>query len=142
MRFCRWGSFGLRCWCGGRIVCWCCSVFLGVRLSSVFGYGLGIRLAFGFDLVQRAGLNFGQMSVGGLSGRGTDGGFVPIVFRHVITDIDFGFGGDEAFVSLRINEGEGDLGHAGGLAVAGAGEDHIFHADAAQALGRLFAQHP
>ena len=47
-----------------------------------------------------------------------------------------------AVVDLGIDQGERDLGHSGGLAVAGAGEDDVLHADAAQALGGLLAQHP
>ena len=35
-----------------------------------------------------------------------------------------------------------DLGHAGGLALARAGKDHVGHVRAAQALGALLAQHP
>ena len=35
-----------------------------------------------------------------------------------------------------------DLGHAERLAVARAGEDHVFHAGAAQALGALLAEDP
>ena len=42
----------------------------------------------------------------------------------------------------RIHQGHGDVRHAERLAVAGAGENHVFHAGAAQAFGRLFAQHP
>ena len=37
---------------------------------------------------------------------------------------------------------QGDLGHAERLAVAGAGEDDVFHAGAAQALGALLAEDP
>ena len=47
-----------------------------------------------------------------------------------------------AVVDFGIDQGERNLGHAGGLAVARAGEDDVFHADAAQGLGRLLAQHP
>ena len=47
-----------------------------------------------------------------------------------------------AVVELGIDQGERDLGHSGGLAVACAGEDDVLHADAAQALGGLLAQHP
>src|SRR5208283_2643280 len=34
------------------------------------------------------------------------------------------------------------FGHAGGLAVAGTGENYVFHARTAQSLGGLLAQHP
>ena len=42
----------------------------------------------------------------------------------------------------RVRHGQGDLRHAQRLALAGAGEDDVFHAGAAQALGALFAQDP
>ena len=45
-------------------------------------------------------------------------------------------------VNFGIHQGHGHVGHAERLAVAGAGENHVFHAGAAQALGRLFAEHP
>ena len=51
-------------------------------------------------------------------------------------------GQGSAVVELGIDQGERDLGHSGGLAVARAGEDDVLHADAAQALGGLLAQHP
>ena len=47
-----------------------------------------------------------------------------------------------AVVDLGVDEGERDLGHAGGLAVAGAGEDDVFHLDAAEGFGGLFAEDP
>ncbi len=47
-----------------------------------------------------------------------------------------------AVVDLGVDKGERDLGHAGGFAVAGAGEDDVFHLEAAQALGGLLAEHP
>ena len=45
-------------------------------------------------------------------------------------------------VHLRVHQGHGDVGHAQRLAVARAGEDHVFHAGAAQGSGGLFAEHP
>ena len=47
-----------------------------------------------------------------------------------------------AVVDLGINEGERDLGHAGGLAVAGAGKDDVFHLDTAEAFCALLAEDP
>jgi hypothetical protein len=47
-----------------------------------------------------------------------------------------------AVVGFRVDQGERHFGHTCRFAVAGAGEDHIFHACAAQGLGRLLAQHP
>ena len=41
-----------------------------------------------------------------------------------------------------IEKGEGDAGHAHGLAVAGAGKDDIFHAGSAEAFGGLFTEDP
>jgi len=51
-------------------------------------------------------------------------------------------GQDCVVVDLGIDQGERDFGHSGGLALAGAGEDDVLHADAAQTLGGLLAQHP
>ena len=47
-----------------------------------------------------------------------------------------------AVVDLWVDEGERDLGHAGGLALTGAGEDDVFHLDAAEGLGGLLAEDP
>jgi len=43
---------------------------------------------------------------------------------------------------LGIDEGHSDLCHAERLAIPRPGKDHVLHASAAQALGRLFAEHP
>ena len=48
----------------------------------------------------------------------------------------------EPVVFLRVNQRQRHFGHPGRLAVASAGEDHVFHARAAQGLGRLLAEHP
>ena len=45
-------------------------------------------------------------------------------------------------VHIGVDERQRHFGHARGLAVARAGEDDVFHARAAQRLGRLLAQHP
>ena len=50
--------------------------------------------------------------------------------------------GVRAVVHLRVDQRERDFRHAGRFAVARAGEDDVFHLDAAQALGGLLAQHP
>ncbi len=58
-------------------------------------------------------------------------------------DDDLGFAVEAgSVVDLGVDEGEGDLGHAGRLAVAGAGEDDVFHLDAAEGLGGLLAENP
>ena len=46
------------------------------------------------------------------------------------------------FVSGGIDQRHGHDGHAGGFAVARSGEDHVFHAGAAQTFRRLLAEHP
>ena len=46
------------------------------------------------------------------------------------------------FVSGGIDQRHGDDGHASGLSVARSGEDHVFHAGAAQTFRRLLAEHP
>ena len=45
-------------------------------------------------------------------------------------------------VEHGIDQRHGDGGQAQGLAVARAGEDDVLHAGAAEAFGRLFAEHP
>ena len=52
------------------------------------------------------------------------------------------FVGDVLAVNLRVHQGHGDVGHAKRLAIAGAREDHVFHASAAQAFGGLLTQYP
>ena len=51
-------------------------------------------------------------------------------------------GRQTSVVDFGVDEGERDFGHAGGLAVAGAGEDDVFHLDAAEAFGGLLAEDP
>ena len=48
----------------------------------------------------------------------------------------------ELGVNRRIHHRHGHRCHADGLAVASAGEDHVFHPGAAEALGGLFAENP
>jgi hypothetical protein len=45
-------------------------------------------------------------------------------------------------VEHGIDQGHGNGRQPKGLAVARAGEDYVFHAGAAEALRRLFAEHP
>ena len=45
-------------------------------------------------------------------------------------------------VDLRVYQRHGHVGHAQRFTIAGAREDHVFHAGAAKGLRRLFAQHP
>ena len=45
-------------------------------------------------------------------------------------------------MGIGIDQRHGDIGHAERFAVASSCEDHVFHARAAQALGRLLAEHP
>ena len=80
------------------------------------------------------------LSIGG--GLGAHGGFVPVLFRDLVHHFDLGPGDVYPPVHVGIDERQRHLGHAGGQAVARAGEDDVFHARAAQRLGRLLAQHP
>ena len=80
-------------------------------------------------------------SLGFRNRHGADGGFVPVI--EVVLNFDLWFAGGWAIVGhFRVDQRERHLGHAGWLAIPRADKDHIFHARAAQALGRLFAQHP
>ena len=49
---------------------------------------------------------------------------------------------DVGLAGFRVHQGQGDVGHPDRLAVPRAGEDHVLHAGAAEALGGLLAQHP
>ncbi len=103
-----------------------------------------------FDFFGFTGLSVfdGLLRLGG--GAGSDRGFIPIVshgrlrgFGHIILDVDLGRGiGVGAAADCRIDQRERDFGHTGGLAIARPGKDDIFHARAAQGLGRLLAEHP
>ena len=107
--------------------------------SVAVGDDLG-TLGFAFD--DGAGLGFGD----GLFGLGgvllAEAGLVPVGGDGFVDD-DLGLAVEAgAVVDLGVDEGERDLGHAGGLAVAGAGEDDVFHLDAAEGLGGLLAENP
>ena len=78
------------------------------------------------------------LDIGGASG--TQRRLVPIVLGHLVLDVDLGLG--DVAVDFGIDQGERHLGHAGGLALARAGEDDVLHVDAAQQSRRLLAQHP
>ena len=45
-------------------------------------------------------------------------------------------------VNIGVHQSHGHVGHAEGLALAGARENHVLHAGAAQALGGLFSEDP
>ena len=80
-------------------------------------------------------------------GAGANGGFIPIVgevvFRKVVLNVDFSRRvGVGTVVGFGIDQRQRHFRHAGRLAVACPGEDHVFHARTAQCLGRLLAQHP
>ena len=112
--------------------------------AGVDAFGCRGLRGWGFALKGYAGLGFGYGVFGFLGGFGADSIFVPVAD-------DAGGAGDwvggvvvggAAVVDLGVDEGERDLGHTGGLAVAGAGEDDVFHLDAAQGLGGLLTEHP
>ena len=57
-----------------------------------------------------------------------------------ILNVDFGL--SDIAVDFGVDQRQRNLGHAGRLAIARAGEDDVLHVDAAQQSRRLFAQHP
>ena len=68
--------------------------------------------------------------------------FIPVRIELIFDD-NFGFGEQGAAgIRFGIDQGDGNLGHAERLALAGSGEDDVFHLAAAQALGALLAQNP
>ena len=74
---------------------------------------------------------------------GGDGDGSCVRMRGVAVSPGYGGGGFVRFlVEHGIDQRHGDGGHAEGFAVAGAGEDDVLHAGAAEAFGRLFAEHP
>ena len=111
-----------------------------VRLQSRLRNDLR-PLGFAFD--DGAGLGFGD---------GLFGLFGAFCWRRVVSsqsvgsrfvDDDLGLVAEAgAVVDLGIDQGERDLGHAGRLAVAGAGEDDVFHLDAAQGSWRTARRAP
>ena len=111
------------------------SVFFGLALSVSY---VCARLCLDHSL-------FGLF--GGL---GAQRSFIPVAVcrslarNSLAIDHDLGLALRErlAVVHLRIDQRQRHLRHAGRLAVARAGEDDVLHLDAAQALGRLLAEHP
>ncbi len=101
-----------------------------------------------FDFFGLAGLGVFDGLFGGLRRRGRGWRLRPSRRRcwlrgKIVLDVDFGGRvGVGAVVGFGVDQGQRHFGHAGGLAVARAGEDDVFHAGAAQGLGRLLAQHP
>ena len=78
-----------------------------------------------------------------------DFGFIPVFIavnsrrRKVVLNLDFG--GRVRIrpaINFRIDQSQGHFRHPGRVAVARAGENHVFHARAAQRLGRLLTEHP
>src|SRR5260221_12506461 len=114
----------------------------------VVGESYGEDVDFGardFNLLGLAWLRVLDGVLSCLGGAGADGGLVPVVrdvgLWQFVLDIDFCRRvGIAAAVGLRVDQRQRDFGHAGGLAVAGAGENDVFHARAAQRLGRLLAE--
>ena len=103
---------------------------------------LALLAAGGF--VGSAGLGFGDGFFGFFCGLAAGGGFVPVAGDFLdVTSVD-----DElravagVVVDFRVDQRQRDFGHARRLALAGAGEDDVFHLDAAQSLSGLLAQHP
>ena len=91
--------------------------FGGFRSQFVRGRGNG------FGLVGLPGLRLGRGVFGFLSALGAQGTLIPITGK---------FGGGGRFgglwlVDRRIDEGERNLSHAGGTALAGTGKDDVFH---------------
>src|ERR1700761_8701235 len=98
--------------------------------------------AFGLAFDDGAGLGFGDSFLGFLGALLAESGLVPIG-RNVFVDDDFRVVLEAgAIVDFRVDEGQRDLGHARGFAVAGAGKDDVLHLDTAEAFGGLFAQNP
>ena len=125
-----------------------CSAGLGI-FDGIFGGFRGAGADGGFvpvigDVgVVRVKIPTLRQAQGRLSRRRREKWGTRCVFsaRHVILNFDFG-GRVGVAVGFRVDQGQRDFGHAGGLAVAGAGEDNVFHASAAQGLGGLLAEHP
>src|SRR6185312_1381239 len=94
--------------------------------------------------VGRAGLGFGNGFFGFFRGLAAGGGFVPVArdFFHVAS-VNYEFRAVAGIVvDFGIDQRKRNFGHAGGLAVACAREDDVFHLDAAQSFGGLLAEDP
>ena len=123
--------------------------FRGRLLQGSFGLGgcwrrsfhvCGRRLTFYFLAQSR--LRFLNRALSLFRGTRTQLGFVPMLpaFRHLVLNFNLSrLVGVAAVVNLGVDEGKAYFGHAGRLAVARAGKDHVFHAGTAQRFGGLFA---
>jgi len=99
----------------------------------------------GYSLLNYSGLSFFYQSLRFFRRLGSHFSLVPVLrgFGHVILDYDFGrLAGIRTLIDFGIEQRQRHFCHARGLAVASAGEDHIFHACAAQRLGGLLPQYP
>src|SRR5205807_10235093 len=99
----------------------------------------------GCSLLNCSGLSFFYQSLRFFRRLGSHFSLVPVLrgFGHVILDYDFGrLAGIRTLIDFGIEQRQRHFCHARGLAVASAGEDHIFHACAAQRLGGLLPQYP
>ncbi len=103
------------------------------------------RYFLGDALLNNSGLRFFYQSLRLLRRLGSHFSLVPVLrgFGHVILDYDLGrLAGIRTLIDFGIEQRQRHFCHARGLPVASAGEDHIFHACAAQRLGGLFPQYP
>ncbi len=106
------------------------------RQSHLLADGIASARLF----VALPGTDFFGVALGVLGASGAQSGLVPIGVGHVVLDFDLGL--RDVAVDLGVDKGERDLGHAGGLALARAGEDDVLHVHAAEEARRLLAQHP
>ncbi len=111
-----------------------CGVGLGGGREDVWPLGLALDDSAGLSLCNGLFRLFCAQL--------TEGGFIPVGGQALVDDDLWVVLKAGTVVDLGVDKGEGDLGHAGGLAVAGAGEDDIFHLDTAEAFSGLFAQYP
>jgi len=104
-----WRSFVVWNALGG--ICWATAIGL---LAYFLGNSAGNAIE-----------TFGIFGLGGANRR-----FIPVFFGQVVLDVDFGL--THIAIDSGIDQGKGHLGHAGGLAVARAGKDHVLHVHAAE----------
>ena len=105
------------------------------------GCGLAGSLYFSRDFFGLPGAYVLGVLVCFVLGLGAQAGFVPVT-GHFVDNFDLGLRDVCSLVGVGIDHRQRDFGHAVGLAVARAGEDHIFHARSAKGFGGLLAQHP
>ena len=133
-----------RLWLGRLAFCGWLGIFWTGRLWTItFGRsGIGRRCTFYQHLFRPERLHFSDVALGFFGSGSAVAGLIPIV-GVIVLDVDLRFGEVCASrVDIRVNQSKRHLGHARRLAIAGADENHIFHARAAQAFGRLLAQYP